>query len=177
MARGREAIAERPTANRVAQARPGGGVEPALSGSRRALARATLVGLGLVQAANGAWAVFVGWALWVLLLILLPARLNALTLGWSFDYLPHCRLESQEEAGRFRTTRNRVGWEWLMTPLMLYQNYHLVHHLHPVVPFYRYLSVWRLRECQYLDRDPALSTIRGRPLSAGEYRRLRALGH
>jgi fatty acid desaturase len=104
-------------------------------------------------------------------------RLNALTLGWSFDYLPHCRLESQEEAGRFRTTRNRVGWEWLMTPLMLYQNYHLVHHLHPVVPFYRYLSVWRLRECQYLDRDPALSTIRGRPLSAGEYRRLRALEH
>ena len=78
---GREAIAERPTANRVAQAQPGGGVEPALSGSRRALARATLVGLGLVQAANGAWAVFVGWALWVLLLILLPARLNALTLG------------------------------------------------------------------------------------------------
>ena len=58
MARGREAIAGRPTVDRVAQAQPGGGVEPALSGSQRALARATLVGLGLVQAANGAWALF-----------------------------------------------------------------------------------------------------------------------
>jgi fatty acid desaturase len=122
-------------------------------------------------------AVILGWALWVLLLILLPARLNALTLGWSFDYLPHCGLGSQEQAGRFRTTRNRVGLEWLMTPLMLYQNYHLVHHLHPVVPFYRYLAVWRRRERQYLERDPALSTPRGRPLSTGEYRRLRALEH
>lgn len=55
---GREAIAGRPTGVRVAQTRPGGGVERELSGRRRALARATLVGLGLVQAANGAWALF-----------------------------------------------------------------------------------------------------------------------
>ena len=32
------------------------------------------------------------------------------------------------------TTRVRVGLEWLMTPMMLFQNYHLVHHLHPAVP-------------------------------------------
>ena len=30
--------------------------------------------------------------------------------------------------------------EWLLTPLMLSQNYHLVHHLHPSVPFYRYVA-------------------------------------
>ena len=33
---------------------------------------------------------------------------------------------------------------------MLYQNYHLVHHLHPVIPFYRYVAVWRRGEESYL---------------------------
>ena len=55
---GREAIAERPAGERVAELRPGSGVEPELRGSRRAIARATLLGLGLVQAANGTWALF-----------------------------------------------------------------------------------------------------------------------
>ena len=54
---GREAITERATGDRVAQTGLGGGVTPELSG-RRALARATLLGLGLLQAANGAWALF-----------------------------------------------------------------------------------------------------------------------
>ena len=26
-----------------------------------------------------------------------------------------------------------------MSPVLLYQNYHLVHHLHPLVPFYQYV--------------------------------------
>ena len=61
----------------------------------------------------------------------------------------------------------------LALPVLLYQNYHLVHHLHPLVPFYRYIRVWRRNEEAYLDGDPALSTVRGRPLTAGEYRALR----
>ena len=28
----------------------------------------------------------------------------------------------------------------------MYQNYHLVHHLYPTVPFYRYGKVWKARE-------------------------------
>jgi ring-1,2-phenylacetyl-CoA epoxidase subunit PaaE len=83
----------------------------------------------------------------------LPSRLNALGLG------------------------NRIGFERLLTPLALYQNYHLVHHLHPAVPFYRYIAVWRRNEERYLERNPALSTVRGRPLTASEYRRLRELEH
>ena len=64
-----------------------------------------------------------------------------------------------------------------MTPLMLYQNYHLVHHLHPVIPFYRYIAVWRRNEPDYLRHGPPLSTVAGRPLSVDEYKRLRALEH
>ena len=43
-------------------------------------------------------------------------------------------------SNRYRATRNRVGMEWLFTPVLLSQNYHLVHHLHPSVPFHRYMQ-------------------------------------
>jgi ring-1,2-phenylacetyl-CoA epoxidase subunit PaaE len=63
----------------------------------------------------------------------------------------------------------------LLNPLLLYQNYHLVHHLHPIIPFYRYVRVWRRNEDEYLAHDPALSTVGGRELTVEEYRRLREL--
>ena len=59
---------------------------------------------------------------------------------------------------KLKTTRNRIGGERWISPVMLYQNYHLVHHLHPLVPFYRYIAVWRRNEAKYLEGDPALST-------------------
>jgi fatty acid desaturase len=106
---------------------------------------------------------------------LIPARLANLVLGWSFDYLPHHGLKDSPTDNRYKTTRNRVGLERLLSPLMLYQNYHLVHHLHPVIPFYRYIAVWRRNEDDYLSHDPHLCTISGRPLTAAEYRALRHL--
>ena len=72
-------------------------------------------------------------------------------------------------------TLARIGAERLLSPLMLYQNYHLVHHLHPLVPFYRYIAVWRRNEAEHLANDPALSDVRGRELTPEEYRRLREL--
>ncbi len=109
----------------------------------------------------------------VLVLYLLPIRMAVLVLGWSFDYLPHSGLH--EKVDKYKATRNRVGAERLLNPLMLYQNYHLVHHLHPRVPFYRYVAVWRRNEEEYLGHDPALSTVGGRELTVDEYRRLREL--
>ena len=53
----------------------------------------------------------------------------------------------------------RVGGEGWLTPLFVYQNYHLVHHLHPSVPFYRYVRAWRRNEQAYLDRNAAISTL------------------
>jgi phenylacetate-CoA oxygenase/reductase PaaK subunit len=60
--------------------------------------------------------------------------------------------------------------EWLFTPMMLSQNYHLIHHLHPSIPFYRYLRTWRRNEDAYLERDPAIATVFGHQLSPEEYR-------
>ena len=110
-----------------------------------------------------------------LVLLWIPSRLAIAWLAYAFDYLPHHGLHHKPTEDRLKTTRNRVGGERWVSPLLLYQNYHLVHHLHPLVPFYRYLMVWRRNEQRYLDGDPALSTLRGREITSEEYRRMREL--
>lgn len=112
----------------------------------------------------------------LLVLYLLPQRLAITFLAWSFDYLPHAGLEEHtQRSNRFRATRNRLGAERVLSPLLLNQNYHLVHHLHPTIPFHRYLQVWRRSERHYLANDPELTDVRGRPLTAAERERLRAM--
>jgi ring-1,2-phenylacetyl-CoA epoxidase subunit PaaE len=120
-------------------------------------------------------AIGTGHALDLVLLYVVPQRLAVLWLAFAFDYLPHHGLHLRPSEDKLKTTRNRIGGERWLSPLLLYQNYHLVHHLHPLVPFYRYLQVWRRNEAQYLEGEPALSTVGGRPISAAEYRELRAL--
>ncbi len=120
-------------------------------------------------------AVATGHAAELLLVYLLPMRLAVAWLGFAFDFLPHNGLHVTPSQDKLRTTRNRVGRERLLSPLLLYQNYHLVHHLHPTIPFHRYLAVWRRGEDRYLDAGAELSDVRGRPITADEYRRMRAL--
>ena len=110
-----------------------------------------------------------------LVLWLLPARLAVIWLGFAFDFLPHHGLHRTPEEDRFKTTRNRLGFERLLTPLLLYQNYHLVHHLHPTIPFHRYVAVWRRGLPRYLEGEPELTTAFGRPLTDDERARLREL--
>ena len=85
-----------------------------------------------------------GWGLELLLFVLIPARLGIAALAFGFDYLPHRPHTTPARVDRFQATAVRPS-PWL-TPLMLGQNFHLVHHLYPAVPFYRYGAVWRLRE-------------------------------
>lgn len=129
----------------------------------------------LIPAAVLAVLIATGNGLWFLLLYILPSRIQLLSLGWSFAYLPHAGLPGTQQTDKFQATRVRVGMERILAPIMLYQNYHLVHHLHPIVPFYRYIAVWRRNEEEYLKRGAAMSTVRGRPLTADEYRALREL--
>jgi ring-1,2-phenylacetyl-CoA epoxidase subunit PaaE len=105
----------------------------------------------------------------------IPQRAGIVILAWWFDYLPHNGLTATQREDRYRATRVRVGAEGLLTPLFVYQNYHLVHHLHPSVPFYRYVRAWRRNEQAYLDRNAAISTWFGRSLSISEYRTWRRL--
>jgi ferredoxin-NADP reductase/fatty acid desaturase len=145
---------------------------------RRSRPRAETLEGGLVFVAGVAGIVAavqlgVGWELAVAYLI--PQRLALIVLGWWFDWLPHHGLPDTQPQNRYRATRVRVGLEWLYTPLMLSQNYHLVHHLHPSIPFYRYLATWRRNEDAYLDRGAAIATVIGQQLSPDEYRVYRHL--
>jgi beta-carotene hydroxylase len=105
----------------------------------------TVVGLSAIAVAL-AWGVAQGhgWALlwaWVI-----PARVAVFALAFSFDFIvhrPHAVTAAQD---RLRATRilevpRPVGL------LLLGQHLHLLHHLHPGVPFYRYRAAWNdLRE-------------------------------
>ena len=114
--------------------------------------------------------------LWtVALLYLIPERVAMFVLAWWFDWLPHHDLEDTQQENRYRATRNRVGSEWILTPLLLSQNYHLVHHLHPSIPFHRYVAAWRRNEEAYLERDAAIGTVFGQQLDPHEYREWKTL--
>ncbi len=114
--------------------------------------------------------------LWTLaVLYLIPARVAMVVLAWWFDWLPHHDLEDTQQENRYRATRNRVGSEWVLTPLLLSQNYHLVHHLHPSIPFHRYVAAWRRNEEAYLERDAAIGTVFGQQLDTDEYREWKRL--
>ena len=136
------------------------------------LETAALITMTVTVIVSAAW----DGQLWTLALIyLIPERIAVFMLAWWFDWLPHHGLEDTQHENRYRATRNRVGSEWILTPLLLSQNYHLVHHLHPSIPFYRYIAAWRRNEAAYLDRDSAISTVFGQPLDAPQYREWKRL--
>lgn len=97
-----------------------------------------------------------GWLKLYLLLFFLPTRLAKLFIVFVFDFLPHHPHEVSAKEDRYRCTSNRVGMEWLLTPALLSQNYHLVHHLYPTVPFYRYLKIWNARKTYHASKNPAI---------------------
>ena len=103
-----------------------------------------------------------GYGMELVLYWLIPGRIAVFALALAFDFLPHHPHDVSERENPWRATSNRQGMEWLLTPLLLYQNYHLVHHLYPRVPFYRYLRVWRAREEEHLSHDPYLVDVLGR---------------
>lgn len=90
-----------------------------------------------------------------LLLFLIPSRIANLFLAVTFDFLPHYPHQTKSSDKPFQATSNRIGMEWLLTPILLFQNYHLVHHLYPGVPFYRLLRVWEAKKNYHQSKDPA----------------------
>ncbi len=91
-----------------------------------------------------------GKGLTLLLAWILPVRLAIGLLSFSFDYLPHRPHATTSKENRFKATRVIEGPG--LTLLFLYQNYHLIHHLYPGVPFYRYRKVFDSQQKQLLDK-------------------------
>lgn len=105
-------------------------------GERLEMAISSLLSTSLLVAPLffGHWrAVLFGWVI--------PAKIAGVFLAYAFDYLPHRPHTITSRVDRFRATIvHSAAWR---TPILLWQNYHLIHHLYPAVPFYRYGRVWR----------------------------------
>jgi len=91
-----------------------------------------------------------------LLLYFIPSRIALFLLVITFDYLPHYPHNIKSEDNEYQATNNRIGLEWLLTPLLLGQNYHLVHHLYPNTPFYRYKKIWLAKKKFHESHNPAI---------------------
>ena len=69
-------------------------------------------------------------------------------LVFFFDFLPHYRHHTTPVEDRYQTTSNIETYSFLeplLTAFLHYQNYHMIHHLHPKIPFYRYKAKWNSR--------------------------------
>lgn len=111
---------------------------------------ATLRRLALFLVLLGALAVS-GYTTEVVLLWLIPSRIMFLLMGFSFFWLPHVPHEVTQKENFTRATTIRKGWEGLLNIALQYQNYHLIHHLFPMTPFYNNYKVYKLIESD-LDR-------------------------
>lgn len=91
-----------------------------------------------------------------------PALVVGLALGLFFDYLPHRPFRERSRWRNARVYPSRI-WNWLI----LGQNYHLIHHLWPSIPWYHYQRVYELMQ-------PTL-TAHGSPQTLGLWEDSRSL--
>ena len=96
-----------------------------------------------------------------LLLWVLPSRIGLALVGFVFVFLPHHPADISAHDDKYKASTVRQGWEWLLTPLMVFQNYHLIHHLYPNVPFYNYLKIWHLQYDEITSKEPAVQSAFG----------------
>lgn len=70
-----------------------------------------------------------------------PALVVGLMLGLFFDYLPHRPFQERD-----RWKNARVYPSPVLNLLILGQNYHLIHHLWPSIPWYNYQPTYRVMQ-------------------------------
>ena len=94
-----------------------------------------------------------GYGADIVMLWFIPSRVIFLTLGFSFFWLPHVPHDVEQEKNFTGATTIREGAEWFMGPVLQNQNFHLIHHLYPMTPFYNNHKVWQLLEPELRKKD------------------------
>jgi len=100
---------------------------------RARLRRFTQVGLVILVAT-----IPLGWFWPAFLLWWLPSRVGILFLMVLFQWMPHFPFDRTDRFGATRINRF-PGSTWLL----LQQDRHLIHHLYPQIPWYRYRAAFR----------------------------------
>lgn len=90
-------------------------------------------------------AVYTGFGLELFMLWFVPSRITLFLIAIVFVILPHHPALVAQDENPYMATTMRFGWEWLLTPVLVYQNYHLIHHLYPEIPFYRMHKAYFLK--------------------------------
>ncbi len=91
----------------------------------------------------------------VVVLWIIPVRLTFLYLAFFFAWLPHFPYEHTD---RFRNTRITLfpGSTWVL----LQQDRHLIHHLYPSIPWYRYRAAHRELASLLRERGAVVAGLR-----------------
>jgi beta-carotene hydroxylase len=97
-----------------------------------------------------------GYGMEALMLWFIPSRVIFLSLGFTFFWLPHVPHDVMQEHNFTRATTIREGMEWFFGPALQNQNFHLIHHLFPMTPFYNNHKVWKLLESELRKHDLAI---------------------
>lgn len=90
-----------------------------------------------------------GYLIEVLCFALIPMLITLFLLVMFFDYLPHRPHKSLDRFSNASILPSR-----LLNFLLFGQNYHLVHHLYPRVPWYKYQEVYNNMAEQLTDARP-----------------------
>jgi len=128
--------------------------------SVRSTVREFTIGFGVIIA------LFVMEPMAMLVLWLIPIYCGFFLMCVVFMVLPHYPAMVRADEDIYKATLIRKGCEWLLTPLLMYQNYHLVHHLYPTIPFYRYIKAWNGKLDFHLSKAPTIVgafEINGKP--------------
>lgn len=111
--------------------------------------------------------VYFGYGMEALMLWILPTRISSFLFVLAFSYLPHEGTDKTAREDEYRATNIRQGYEWLLTPLLAYHNYHLMHHLYPTAPFYRFLKLWKIKNNEHIAKNAlAVKTFGITPVKA-----------
>lgn len=95
-----------------------------------------------------------GYGLEAFMFWILPTRISSIFFTACFVCLPHTPFLATAQENEYQASNIRAGCEWLLTPLLAFQNYHLVHHLYPTAPFYNMIKIWNAKLDQHLANNP-----------------------
>jgi beta-carotene hydroxylase len=121
----------------------------------RRLAQRKLIEMSTVRAATAqrvlaaamiAAAFLAGYGVEVMALWVIPSLVAMPILAFMFAYIVHRPHESEERYRSARVIRSGGALGKALCAAFVGQNYHLVHHLYPRAPFYRYAKLYRAIE-------------------------------
>lgn len=92
----------------------------------------------------------------------IPSLLAFTLLAFFFDFVPHHDHEATPIESRYHTTSMLKTYPVLqpvLTLLLQYQDYHLIHHLYPTIPFYRYVDKWQEKQEFLLEKNVKIQDL------------------